>query len=143
VIVVVGAAIAAGVRDVVGAATGGLPYGRALASAASISILVIAGFAALDQLNIAPAIVTGLFYAILAAVVGILVVSVGGAGIQPMRQYWSRFLGRIDQDMPQMQQAAREAPERTRERIEEREAQAKREMASARGGSGGTPSTNY
>src|SRR5215213_1345499 len=44
--------------------------GQLLARGAGIAILVFAAFAALDQLQIAPRIVTGLWYAILAAVVG-------------------------------------------------------------------------
>jgi hypothetical protein len=137
VIVVVGAAIAAAVREIVSAAMGGLAFGKALATAASVAILVVTGFAALDQLNIAPAIVTGLFYAILATFVGILIVSVGGSGIQPMREYWGRFLTRMDREMPQVQAAARQAPDRTRERIHEREEQAKKEFAGTRSGGGG------
>ena len=40
-------------------------------------------FAALNQLQIAPAIVTGLFYAVLAVVVGSAIVAIGGGGILP------------------------------------------------------------
>jgi hypothetical protein len=47
-------------------------------------------FAALDQLKIAPAIVNGLYYAILAIIVGSAIVAVGGGGIQTMRGYWER-----------------------------------------------------
>lgn len=135
-IVVVGAAIAAAVADLVSAATGGLSYGKALATAASVAILVVTGFAALDQLNIAPAIVTGLFYAILAAVVGVLIVSVGGAGVMPLREYWNRFLGRLDAEAPAMAAAARQAPQATRQRVEERREQAQREMAGVGAGRG-------
>jgi hypothetical protein len=138
-IVVIGAAIAAAVADIVSAATGSLSYGRALATAASIAILVVTGFAALDQLNIAPAIVTGVFYAILAVVVGILVVAVGGAGIQPMRQYWQRFLGRVEAETPNMRQAAQEAPDAVRQRAETRKEQAQREMQGAGAGRGQGP----
>jgi len=35
-------------------------------------------------------IVTGLFYAILAIIVGSAIVAVGGGGIQTMRRYWER-----------------------------------------------------
>jgi len=122
-IVVIGAAIAAAVADLVSAATGSLTYGKALAAAASIAILVVTVFAALDQLNIAPAIVTGLFYAILAVVVGVLVVSIGGAGVMPLREYWSRFLMRMDRDAPQMAMAARQAPQATQQRVQERREQ--------------------
>jgi hypothetical protein len=133
-IVVIGAAIAGGVRDIISAALGGLAYGRALATAASVAILTVTVFAALDQLGIAPAIVTGLFYAILATVVGIAVVALGGAGIQPLREYWQRALMRVDREMPQMAQATAKAPDRVKQRVHEREDQAKREMAGARTG---------
>jgi hypothetical protein len=133
-IVVVGAAIAAAVADIISASTGNLSYGKALASAASIAVLVVTGFAALDQLNIAPAIVTGLFYAILAVVVGVLVVSVGGAGIMPLREYWNRALSRVDREAPAMAEAARQAPDATKERAQQRREQAQREMAGARQG---------
>ena len=46
--------------------------------------------ALLGQLNIAPAIVNGLYYAILAIIVGSAIVAVGGGGIQTMRGYWER-----------------------------------------------------
>lgn len=135
-IVIVGAAIATGVADLISAALSGLAWGRALAVAASTAILVVAGFAALDQLQIAPAIVTGLFYAILATIVGVLVVAVGGAGIQPVRDYWLRFLQRLDREMPAVGEAARQAPEAAKARVQERAQQA-REMAGTGAGMGG------
>lgn len=138
-IVVVGAAIAAAVADLVGAALGGLSYGKALAGAASIAVLVIAVFAALDQLQIAPAIVVGLFYAILAVVVGVAVVALGGAGIQPLREYWVRTLGRIDREIPAVGEAARQAPEQVKARAEERMQQARQVVGAGAGpGVGGT-----
>lgn len=141
IIVVVGAAIAAAVAELISAATGSLSYGKALASAASIAILVVAGFAALDQLNIAPAIVTGMFYAILATVVGVVVVALGGAGIQPLREYWQRALVRIDAEAPRMAAATQGAPERVKERAQERKEQAQQYASQARGGqTGQTPS---
>ncbi|HSK47008.1 MAG TPA: hypothetical protein VLA05_03270 [Coriobacteriia bacterium] len=135
-IVVIGAAIAAAVADLVSAALGGVSFGKALAAAASIAILVVTGFAALDQLNIAPAIVTGLFYAILAVVVGVLVVSVGGAGIQPLREYWSRFLMAADRQAPQLSAAMSQAPQATQQRVQERKQQAQRTMQEAGVGAG-------
>lgn len=137
-IIVVGAAIAAGVADVISAALGGLSYGKILAGAASVSILVVTVFAALDQLNIAPAIVTGLFYAILAIIVGVAVVSLGGAGIQPMRDYWFRMLGRIDREMPAVGAATKEAPDRVRERAQQRTQQARQAVGAGSGAPGST-----
>ncbi|PKQ29865.1 MAG: hypothetical protein CVT60_03250 [Actinobacteria bacterium HGW-Actinobacteria-10] len=124
-IVVVGAAIAAAVADVLRAALGGLSYGKALATAASVAILVVAGFAALTQLQIAPAIVVGLFYAILAAVVGVIVVAFGGAGVQPMKAYWQRMLARIDREAPALSEAAKQMPDAAKQRTQERTRQAR------------------
>ena len=98
VIVVVASAIAAGVKDIVGNALGGLSYGRTLATIASVSILVLGVFMALNQLEIAPAIVNGLFYAILAVVVGSAIVAIGGGGIQPMRGRWEKVLSTYDEE---------------------------------------------
>ncbi|MBW3601994.1 MAG: hypothetical protein KY434_04745 [Actinobacteria bacterium] len=123
VIVVVAAAIAAGVREIVRAALGGLSYGRLLADVASGVILAIGLFAALNQLRIAPAIVNGLFYALLAIVVGVTIVAVGGGGIAPMRDRWQRALDRIDDEAPRIRekaQSAREEAQSAREQIAER-----------------------
>ncbi|HEX2050288.1 MAG TPA: hypothetical protein VHJ34_06585 [Actinomycetota bacterium] len=98
VIVVVGAAIAAAVKDIVSASLGGLGYGRALAVAASTAILVVAVFAALDQLDIAENVTIGLFYALLAIVVGSAVVAIGGGGIRTMQGYWERAALRAERE---------------------------------------------
>lgn len=98
VIVVVAAAVAAAVKDLVGNSLSGLSYGKTLATAASTLIVVIGVFAALDQLEIAPAIVTGLFYAMLAIVVGSAVIAIGGAGVTEMRPYVRRALEKADSE---------------------------------------------
>ena len=98
VIVVVAAAVAAGVKEIVQNSLSGLDYGKALANLASTVILVIGVFAALNQLQIAPAIVTGLFYALLAIVVGSAVIAIGGAGVTEMRPYVRRALERVDSE---------------------------------------------
>jgi hypothetical protein len=98
VIIVVASAIAAGVKELVGSALGGLSYGPMLATAASVAILVLGVFAALNQLEIAPAIVNGLFYALLAVIVGSAIVAIGGGGIQPMRGRWEQALSKYDEE---------------------------------------------
>ena len=118
VILVVAAAIAAAVKELVEASLGGLEYGRTLAMVASVAILTIGVFAALDQLQIAPAIVTGLFYAILAVVVGSAIVAIGGGGIVPMQQRWQRTLARYDQEKPRIQAQRASARERVSPRTE-------------------------
>jgi hypothetical protein len=123
VIIVVGAAVAAAVKEIVEASLGGLSYGRGLALGASIAILTVAVFAALDQLEIAPAIVTGLFYALLAIVVGVAVISLGVSGIPVMRRYWERAADRAEQESHAIRQQARGAGDRVRQRAEERKEQ--------------------
>lgn len=125
VIMIVGAAIAAAVADLTIASFGSLSYGKALSAGVSGAILAISVFAALTQLRIAPAIVVGLFYAILAAAVGIIVVAFGGAGIQPMKAYWQRMLSRMESEAPALSMAARQAPRASRERVEQRAEQAR------------------
>ena len=100
VIVVLSASIAAAVKDLVKATIGGLSYGKALADVAGGAIVLVGAFAALNQLGIAPEIVNGLFYAILAIVVGVSVVAVGGAGIVPLRARWEAALGAIEKEAP-------------------------------------------
>jgi hypothetical protein len=76
--------------------------------------LVFAAFAALDQLQIAPRIVTGLWYAILAAVVGSVIVAVGGGGIRTMQRYWEQTASRAQERGPQLGDQARASAQPTR-----------------------------
>ena len=129
VIIVVGAAIAAAVKEIIEAALnqywhpwllGGLAYGRGLALGASVAVLVITVFAALDQLNIAENIVNGLFYALLAIVVGVAVVAVGGGGIRTMSKYWDRAANRADSEASSIRLEAQGSRDRMQQRAQER-----------------------
>jgi hypothetical protein len=62
-------------------------------------------FAALDQLNIAPAIVNGLFYALLAVAAGSAIVAIGGGGIVPMRQKWEQALQKTESEAKKLRSA--------------------------------------
>jgi hypothetical protein len=124
VIVVVAAAIAAAVKEVIESALGGLSYGRTLGLGASVAILSVGGFAALSQLQIAPAVVNGLFYALLAIVVGSAVIAIGGGGIHPMRSRWESALAKWDQEKPQARQELQGAGDRVGQRAEEVKAKA-------------------
>lgn len=119
-IVVIASAIAAAAREVIDASLGGLSYGTALANATGIAIIVVGIFAALDQLQIAPAIVTGLFYAVLAIIVGSTVIAIGGGGITPMRSRWENALAKYDEEKPKLQQAAQGSTDRIEQRAEQR-----------------------
>ena len=78
IILVIASAIAKGVKDIVGSVLSGVGYGKIVANIASIAIMTIGVFAALSHVGIAPAIVNGLFYAMLAVVVGSAIIAIGG-----------------------------------------------------------------
>lgn len=126
-IIVITSAIAAAVREVVGASLGGLSYGKTIATAAATAILIVGLFAALNQLQIAPAIVNALFYAIVATISGIAIVAIGGGGISPMRERWQNVLGKYDQEKPNISQQLQSA----RPRVEQRSQQLKSQTDTA------------
>ena len=106
-ILVIAAAIARAVTDLLSNLLGTVQGGQVLAKGAGVAILVFAIFAALDQLNIAPRIVTGLWYALLAAVVGSVIVAVGGGGIRTMQRYWERAAGSAETRGPELRDRVR------------------------------------
>jgi hypothetical protein len=105
-IVVIAAAIAKAVSDLLSSLLSSVTGGPLMAKGAGVAILVFGAFAALDQLKIAPRIVTGLWYAVLAILVGSAVVSIGGGGIKPMQRYWERATAKAEQSGPQLRQQA-------------------------------------
>ncbi|WP_228544494.1 MULTISPECIES: hypothetical protein [unclassified Micromonospora] len=98
VIVVVAAAIANAVKDIISSALGGLSYGRVLANIASVFILGLGVIAALNQIGVATAVTTPVLVAVLATVGGILVVGVGGGLVRPMQARWESWLSRAEQE---------------------------------------------
>lgn len=110
VIVVIAAAIARVVRDLVGTVLSGLPYGAGVATAASALILVIGIFAALNQLDIAQTVVNATYIALLVAIVGVTVIGVGGGLVEPMRHRWERWLSRAEDEAPRAREAVRNRP---------------------------------
>jgi hypothetical protein len=117
-IVIIASAIAAAAKDILSATMAGLSYGRFLANLTAIFIVATGIFAALNQINIAPAIVNGLFYAMLAIVAGSAIIAIGGGGIIPMRAQWEKALDRIHKDAPALRKRAGEAPDVARQRAE-------------------------
>lgn len=139
VIIVVASAVAAAVKEVVEASIGGLSYGRPLAIGSSVVVIALGIFAALNQLRIAPAIVNGVFYALLATIVGSAIVAIGGGGIGTMQQYWQRAAGRLEEESNRVRQEAEGATERVKERAQTRKDQAKKQTSG--GGSEGKKQT--
>jgi hypothetical protein len=97
--------VASAVSDLGSSLLAGVSGGQVMAKGAGIAILVFGAFAAVDQLQIAPRIVTGLWYAILAIVVGSAVVAIGG-GIKTMQRYWEQTATTAEQRVPQRAQQA-------------------------------------
>jgi hypothetical protein len=106
VILVIVAALAKVVTDLLSAALGAVSGGEWIARGAGVAILVIGIFAALNQLEIAPAIVNGLFYALLAIIVGVAIVAFGGGGIQTARGYWERVSRQAEMKASEIRQQA-------------------------------------
>ncbi|NES32036.1 mechanosensitive ion channel family protein, partial [Micromonospora terminaliae] len=97
VIVVVAAAIAKAVKDIISSALGGLSYGRVLANIASVFILGLGVIAALNQIGVATTVTTPVLIAVLATVGGILIVGVGGGLVRPMQSRWENWLARAEE----------------------------------------------
>jgi Conserved TM helix len=96
VILVIASALAKVATDLLGATLGAVSGGQWIARGAGLAILIVGIFAALNQLQIAPEIVNGLYYAILAIIVGSAIVAVGGGGIRTMQQYWERASSSVE-----------------------------------------------
>ena len=135
IIVVITAAIAKVVTDLLAGTLGAVTGGQWIARGAGMAILVIGIFAALDQLQIAPAIVHGLFYALLIAIVGSTIVAVGGGGIRTMQRYWERAAGRVEGKAQEIKENADVDAGRTRleEKLQQERERAGASTASAPG----------
>jgi hypothetical protein len=107
VIVVVAAAIARGVRDIVGNALGALSYGRMLGRIASTFILGLGVIAALNQVGIATSVTTPVLVTILATIGGIAVVGLGGGLVKPMQQRWEGWLSTAERETQTISDQAR------------------------------------
>lgn len=138
VIVVIASAIAAAARELVVATLGGLSYGKMLGNIASAAILFVGVFMALNQLEIAPAIVNGLFYAVLAVLAGSAIIAIGGGGIQPMRARWESALSTYDDEKDNIK---RETQNTDSEDLKQH-AQQRKQQAQSSAGSDSSTGTN-
>ena len=152
-IIVVAAAIAAAVRDLITGALGGLSYGRLIANVVSIFIIALGVIAALNQVGIATTVTQPVLVAVLATVAGILIVGVGGGLVRPMQRRWEGWLDRMATESAVIRERAKayqaEKAEEERRKVEEErrradESAAAREAAAATtvsvpAASGGSP----
>lgn len=128
IILVIAGAIASGVKTLVQAAIGGLGYGRFFAQGAFVAVWMLGIFAALNHLSIAPAIVNGLFYAMLAVVAGSAIIAIGGGGIAPMRGVWHRMLNKASAEAPRVAAEAAEGQHRVQQQVRNWEERAESAM---------------
>lgn len=110
IIVIIAAAIAAAVKSLIQNTLGGLSYGRILANIASVFILGLGIIAALNQVEIATTVTTPILIAVLSAIVGVIIVGVGGGLIKPMSQRWEMYLNRAEEEAPRVKAEAQNSP---------------------------------
>lgn len=106
IIIIVASAIAAAAKSLIQGVLGGLSYGKILANLANVGIIFLGIIAAVNQLGIALTVTTPVLIAVLAAIVGVIVVGVGGGLIRPMQSRWEAYLDRIEAEAPKAKAAA-------------------------------------
>lgn len=107
VIIVVAAAIANGVRDIIRGTLGGLSYGNAIATGAFVVILALGVIAALNQIGVAVTITLPILIAVLATVAGVIIVGVGGGLVRPMQARWERMLNTAETETGRVREQVR------------------------------------
>ncbi|MET7998660.1 hypothetical protein ABZU76_48125 [Amycolatopsis sp. NPDC005232] len=95
VLIVVAAAIAKVVRDVVNSAMSTRPAARLLGTVAYWLIMAFGIIAALGQVNIATAITGPVLITVLATIGGVIVVGFGGGLIKPAQDRWGGWLANL------------------------------------------------
>jgi hypothetical protein len=112
VVLVIAAALGNVVSDVLGSMLDPVSGESLVARLAGLAIFAFGVVAALDQLQIAPAIVIGAYYAVLAMGVGVFVVAVGAGGMPTMRGYWERASRAMERRSEAGREVAAEAARR-------------------------------
>ena len=106
-VLVLAAAIAAALKELLSNMLGGLSYGNMLANAASLFVIALGVFFALDQLEIAPLIVGGIFYALVALIVIPPIIAFGVGGIEPARDTIRNMQSKAKDKAEEVKQEAR------------------------------------
>lgn len=126
IIVVVAAAIATAVRELLTNTLGGLSYGKTLANIAAFFIIGLGVIAALNQVGIATTVTLPVLVAVLATISGILIVGVGGGLIKPMQHRWEGYLSKAEEELPKVKAEAENTPS-----VREQAQQAKQKLDSS------------
>jgi hypothetical protein len=96
VIIVVAAALAGWVKEIIKSALGGLSYAGTVGTTAQVLILGLGLIAAVNQVGVAESVTLPVLIAFLATVAGIAIVGVGGGLVRPMQHRWERILNRAE-----------------------------------------------
>ena len=99
VIIIVVAAIANFVGDLMRPALAKFRFGALLTRIVTISIIAMGVIAALNQIGVAITVTMPILIAVLTAIVGIAIVGIGGGLIQPMRSRWENWLGTMESEL--------------------------------------------
>jgi Flp pilus assembly pilin Flp len=110
VIVIISSAIAAAAKALIENSLSGVSYAKVLGNVVSGLILAFGVIASLDQLHVATNVVNAVLYAALAALVGVVVVAVGGGGIKTMSRRWEAVASAYDREKPRIAESVRNAP---------------------------------
>ena len=110
VIVVITAAIATALRELISTTLGGLSYGKVLANVVAVFVLGLGIIATLNQVGIATTVTLPVLITVLATIGGILVVGVGGGLIRPMQSRWEQYLQTVSQESHNIREQIRQAP---------------------------------
>jgi hypothetical protein len=102
VLVLIAAAIAKVVKDLLSATLGGLSYGRFIASTAAVVIVALGVIAALNQIDVASTVTQPVLITVLATAGAILAIGIGGGMIRPMEQRWERMLSAAERETSSM-----------------------------------------
>ena len=102
--------LAAAAKALIENSLSGMSYAKVLGNVASGLILAFGVIAALDQLHVASNVVNAVLYAALAALVGVVVVAVGGGGIRTMSRRWEAVADTYDEEKPKIAESVRNAP---------------------------------
>ncbi|MGH3797034.1 MAG: mechanosensitive ion channel family protein [Pseudonocardiaceae bacterium] len=101
ILVVIAAAIAQVVKDIIANSLSGLNYGRLLANLVAAFIIGLGVIAALNQIQVAVTVTVPILITVLATIGGVIVVGVGGGLVRPMQQRWERWLTQAEAEAPQ------------------------------------------
>ena len=105
VLIIVAAAIAKVVRDVVTSALSARPAGRLMGTIAYWLIMAFGIIAALGQVNIATAVTGPVLITVLATIGGVIVVGFGGGLIKPAQDRWQGWLASLQGQLGTTDQA--------------------------------------